>query len=156
MASKSITLKDLHSFHSFDQELFIRLVLILHHAPDILVWVLSKGYPKVPLNFPIHVPGFPHQTFGIITVILRSLDYIIPNKNGPLENIWSLKPKSQVDDRTMFLTLSRGEHMTKKEVVELFNSKYIDFVEDVHMPPPTSSKLLLYAQMVVRDVSTID
>lgn len=46
--------------------------------------------------------------------------------------------------------------MTKKEVVELFNSKYIDFVEDVHMPPPTSSKLLLYAQMVVRDVSTID
>lgn len=33
MASKSITLKDLHSFHSFDQELFIRLVLILHHAP---------------------------------------------------------------------------------------------------------------------------
>ncbi|XP_015084263.1 uncharacterized protein LOC107027679 [Solanum pennellii] len=258
MESTSITLKDVHSFHSFDQELFIRLVLILHHDPgvsllamdiwlwlrnhasclnlivkfldvpimeinllakeavmclkwvqskvppksnlargmaitamvmdraisfqyfykirftmtsgiknylndvcsivfaDILVWVLSKGYPKVPMNFPIHVPGFPHQTFGTITLILKSLDYIIPNKNEPLENIWSLKPKSQFDDRTMLLTLSRSEHMIKKEVVELFNSKYRDCVEDVHMLPPTSSKHLLYSQMVVRDVSTID
>ncbi|KAG5590971.1 hypothetical protein H5410_041485 [Solanum commersonii] len=159
MASTRITLTHLHSFHSLDRELFVRLVVILHHDPDlpnmvinqlakeavaclrwvqskvppisnlagdmpittvvmdramsfqyfykirftmisgiknylnnvcsiifadILFWVLSKGYPTMPLNFPIHVPGFPHQTFGIITVIRRSLDYIILNKNGPL------------------------------------------------------------------------
>lgn len=123
---------------------------------DILVQVLGNRYSKLPLNVPIHVPGFPHPTFGVITVIPRSLDYTIPNKKGPLDTIWSLNPKAQVDDRTMFLTFSRGLYVTEEEVVELFNSKYGDCVEDVHMVPPTSSNRSLYAKMVVRNVSTID
>ncbi|KAK6782237.1 hypothetical protein RDI58_020033 [Solanum bulbocastanum] len=165
MASTIITLKHLYSFHTLDRKIFFRLVLILHHDPGVSLLVMaiyfsvglarriSKGAPY----FPIHVPRFPYQTFGIITVVPRILNYIIPNKNGPLENIWSLKPKAQVDDRTILLTFSRGgHHMTEEEVVELFNSKYRDCVEDVHMVPPTSSKHFLYIQTMVRYVSTID
>ncbi|XP_060216525.1 uncharacterized protein LOC132644008 [Lycium barbarum] len=90
------------------------------------------------------------------SVIPRALDYTLSNKKGPLDTIWSLKPEAQVDDRTMFLTFSKGYPVTEAEVIELFNSKYGDCAEDVHMVPPTSSNHSLYARMVVRDVSTID
>ncbi|KAF3685378.1 hypothetical protein FXO37_00694 [Capsicum annuum] len=84
---------------------------------------------------------FLHPTFGVITVIPRSLDYTISDKKGPLDTIWSLKPETQVEYKT---------------VTELFNSKYEDCVEDIHMVTSTSPDHMLYARIVVRDVSTIN
>ncbi|KAJ8535493.1 hypothetical protein K7X08_023213 [Anisodus acutangulus] len=121
---------------------------------DILHQIMS-GKSRIILNSPIPIPGFPHPTFGAITVVPRTLDSIIPSRD--LWS-WSLKTDAPVDDRTMFLTFSRGFPVTEAEVKELFNSYYgIDCVENVHMVPSgSSSDHSLYARMAVRDVSTID
>ncbi|CAN4101566.1 unnamed protein product [Withania somnifera] len=121
---------------------------------DILHQIMP-GQSRILLNSPIPIPGFPHPTFGAIIVVPRTLDSIIPSRGlwG-----WSLKADAPVDDRTMFLTFSRGFPVTEAEVKELFNSYYgIDCVEQVHMVPSTSSSdHSLYARMVVRDISSID
>lgn len=117
--------------------------------------ILHQTIPRSPLNYPIPVLGFPHPTFGPIKVVPRSLDSIIPSNElwG-----WSLKSDALVDDRTMFLTFSRGFPVSEGEVKELFNSYYgINCVEQVQMMPlASSSNHSLYARMVVHNVSTID
>lgn len=124
---------------------------------DILHQVLlgiSVSLSQVTPDSPIPIPGFPHPTFGPIVVIPRSPDYVIPN--GGLWG-WSISTEAPVDDRTMFLTFSRGYPVTEEEVKELFNSYYGDCVETVKMvPPTTASEQPLYARLVVRSVSTID
>ncbi|XP_016451868.2 uncharacterized protein LOC107776482 [Nicotiana tabacum] len=248
MASPKISLKDLHSFHFNDRELFMRLVMILYrdpsesllvmalwfwlqnHAhftnavvkisktPNLVVHSLSKEastclkclQSKVPpmanpggqdmplitlitdrnISFQIvyqtrftMISGIKHylnnvcsivfadillqlfpgrsrillnSTFGAITVVPRTLDCIIPTKNGPLDSFWFLNPVVPVDDRTLFLTFSKGYPVTEADVIELFNSKYRDCIEDIHMVPSTTLDHSLYARMVVRDVSTVD
>nr|GMD48752.1 uncharacterized protein LOC109169472 [Ipomoea batatas] len=109
---------------------------------------------KVTPDSPIPIPGFPHPIFGAITVIPRSPDFAIPN--GGFWG-WSTATEAPVDDRTMFLTFSRGYPVSEEEVKELFNSYYGDCVETVKMVPPmNASEQSLYARLVVRSVSTID
>ncbi|KAM3309080.1 hypothetical protein P3S67_010824 [Capsicum chacoense] len=162
MPFTSIIMKRTVSFNFFYQQRFTMIsgiktllnkVCVIIFA-DILHRIIP-GQSRIHLNSPIPIPGFPHPTFGAITVVPRSLDSIIPSRGlwG-----WSLKNDAPVDDRTMFLTFSRGFPVTEAEVKELFNSYYgIDCVEHVHMVPSGSlSDHPLYAKMVVRDVSTID
>ncbi|OIT06245.1 PREDICTED: uncharacterized protein LOC109219477 [Nicotiana attenuata] len=248
MTSPKVTLKDLHSFHFNDRELFMRLVMILYRNPaeSLLVmalwfWLQNHAHftnalvkiakaPNIVLNSlsneastclkclqsmvpPMANPGgqdmplttlitdgdisfqivyqtrftmisgikhylnnvfsivfadillqlFPgrsrillNSTFGSIEVVPRTLDYIIPTEEGPLDSFWSLNPAVPVEDRTLFLTFSKGYPVTEAEVIDLFNSKYRDCIEDIHMVPSTTLDHSLYARMVVRDVSTVD
>ncbi|RAL52838.1 hypothetical protein DM860_007606 [Cuscuta australis] len=121
---------------------------------DILEQVLPDGSCWASPDSSIPVPGFPHPTFGSIAVVPRSRDSAIPNAGlwG-----WSMATEPPVDDRTMFLTFSRGYPVTEEEVRELFNSYYGDCVEAVRMvPPAAASEQPLYARLVVRSVGTID
>ncbi|VFQ60755.1 unnamed protein product [Cuscuta campestris] len=121
---------------------------------DILEQVLPGGTRRVGADSSIPVPGFPHPTFGPIAVVPRSRDSAIPNAGlwG-----WAMAAEPPVDDRTMFLTFSRGYPVTEEEVRELFNSYYGDCVEAVRMvPPAAASEQPLYARLVVRSVGTID
>ncbi|XP_019173898.1 PREDICTED: uncharacterized protein LOC109169472 [Ipomoea nil] len=126
---------------------------------DILQQVMSSGITVslsqvVTPDSAIPIPGFPHPTFGAISVIPRSPDFAIPN--GGFWG-WSTAAEAPVDDRTMFLTFSRGYPVSEEEVKELFNLYYGDCVETVKMvPPATASEQSLYARLVVRSVSTID
>ncbi|XP_031101981.1 uncharacterized protein LOC116005887 [Ipomoea triloba] len=126
---------------------------------DILHQVMSSGITlslsqQVTPDSPIPIPGFPHPIFGAINVIPRSPDFAIPN--GGFWG-WSTATEAPVDDRTMFLTFSRGYPVSEEEVKELFNSYYGDCVETVKMVPPiNASEQSLYARLVVRSVSTID
>ncbi|XP_055830805.1 uncharacterized protein LOC129899821 [Solanum dulcamara] len=162
MPLTSIILKRTVSFNMFYQQRFTMISGIKAFLNKVCAIIFADilhqtipGQSRIRLNSPILIPGFPHPTFGPITVVPRSLDSIIPSKGlwG-----WSIKNDAQVDDRTMFLTFSRGFPVTEGEVKELFNSCYgVNCVEQVHMVPLTSSSdHSLYARMVVRDVSTID
>ncbi|XP_070002382.1 uncharacterized protein LOC142165987 [Nicotiana tabacum] len=75
-----------------------------------------------------------NSTFGAITVVPRTLDYIIQTNKGPLDSFWSLNPAFPVGDRTLFLTFSKGHSYGASTTLD-------------HS---------LYARMVVRDVSTVD
>nr|GLL37934.1 uncharacterized protein LOC109169472 [Ipomoea trifida] len=116
--------------------------------------VLFHNLTQVTPESPIPIPGFPHPIFGAINVIPRNPDFAIPN--GGFWG-WSTATEAPVDDRTMFLTFSRGYPVSEEEVKELFNSYYGDCVETVKMVPPmNASEQSLYARLVVRSVSTID
>ncbi|KAL3497392.1 hypothetical protein ACH5RR_040124 [Cinchona calisaya] len=121
--------------------------------------ILARIYPFCTfMNHPMIIPGFPHPTYGSITIIPRTLDYVFPS-----EGIWGWALNIEVpeNDRTIFLTFSRGYPVTEVEVRELFTSHYGDCVEDIQMEPSTSSSSSssdqsLYARLVVRDIETID
>ncbi|KAI5656457.1 hypothetical protein M9H77_25250 [Catharanthus roseus] len=125
---------------------------------DILVQVFPS---RALYDYPLIIPGFPHPTFGPVTIIPRRPNYIFPSKGmwG-----WSLNIEAPVDDRTIFLTFSRGYPVTEAEVRELFCSHFGDsVVEEVSMEPSGSSsssssigEQCLYARMVLRDISTVD
>ncbi|KAA8521558.1 hypothetical protein F0562_012231 [Nyssa sinensis] len=119
---------------------------------DILQQVFMAE-PVELFNQPLVIPGFPHPTFGSITVIPQGHDYHLPL--GELWG-WSLNLEVPVDDRTMFLTFSRGYPVTEDEVKELFVGYFGDCVEYIQMEESTSTGQTLFARMVVRSVSTID
>ncbi|MCD7467344.1 hypothetical protein HAX54_004751 [Datura stramonium] len=162
MPLTAILLQRTVSFSSFYQQRFTMISGIKAFLNKVCAIIFADilhqtlpGKSRIHLNSPIPVPGFPHPTFGSITVVPRSLDSLIPSRGlwG-----WSLKTDAPLDDRTLFLTFSRGFPVTEAEVKELFNSYYgIDCVEQVHMvPSASSSDHSLYARMLVRDVSTVD
>ncbi|GMQ09532.1 hypothetical protein CsSME_00052870 [Camellia sinensis var. sinensis] len=107
---------------------------------DILQQVLSS------LNQPLPVPGFPHPVFGNITVISLPLNHHL--LTGGLWG-WSHEIKVLVDDRTMFLTFSRGYPISESEVKELFTGCFGDCVDNVDMDEFNSVDQHLFARMVV-------
>lgn len=117
--------------------------------------ILSQIYPsRAILNHPLVIPGFPHPVYGSITVIPRTMEYVFAS-----EGIWGWKMniEAPLDDRTLFLTFSRGYSVTESEVRELFSSYYGDCVECISMEPSSSSPdQFLYARLVVRDIQTVD
>lgn len=83
------------------------------------------------------VPGFPHPLFGGLT--------------------WTRRPSDE--DRTMFLTFSRGFRVTCEEVIELFNGKFGESsVESINMGETDTlgNDQPLFATMVVDGVHTVD
>jgi hypothetical protein len=85
---------------------------------DILQCVLT-GTSQLIGNQPLVVPGFPHPVFGDVTILARSID-----NDFPAGGLWGWDPALTVpeNDRTMFLTFSRGFPVTNEEVTELFTS----------------------------------
>ncbi|XP_051116130.1 uncharacterized protein LOC127241244 [Andrographis paniculata] len=55
-----------------------------------------------------------------------------------------------VDDRTIFLTFSKGYPISQEEVKEFFSRKFGDFIEDLIMQDVGGEEQVLYARMVAR------
>ncbi|CAN6704886.1 unnamed protein product [Malus baccata var. baccata] len=59
------------------------------------------------------------------------------------------------DERTIFLTFSKGYPISENEVKEYFSRKFGDFIESVFMQEVTGDDQPLYARLVVRSASSI-
>ncbi|KAG6770729.1 hypothetical protein POTOM_026419 [Populus tomentosa] len=120
---------------------------------DILQCVLA-GTSQLIGNQPLVVPGFPHPVFGDVTILARSID-----NDFPAGGLWGWDPALTVpeNDRTMFLTFSRGFPVTNEEVTELFTSICGDCVVNVQMQENSlSNEQPLYAKMIMRTVTAVD
>ncbi|KAJ6924746.1 hypothetical protein NC652_017884 [Populus alba x Populus x berolinensis] len=120
---------------------------------DILQCVLA-GTSELIGNQPLVVPGFPHPVFGDVTILARSVD-----NDFPAGGLWGWDPALTVpeNDRTMFLTFSRGFPVTNEEVTELFTSICGDCVVNVQMQENSqSNEQPLYAKMIMRTVTAVD
>ncbi|XP_061351595.1 uncharacterized protein LOC133296592 [Gastrolobium bilobum] len=99
------------------------------------------------------VPGFPHPLFG-------NFD-LQPIENVDLfdERIWDGKlPFDDVadDDKSMFLTFSRGFPVSENEVRQLFTRAYGDCVLSLTMGTVDENDQPLFAKLVLKTVETVD
>ncbi|KAL9165455.1 hypothetical protein ABFS82_06G172000 [Erythranthe guttata] len=60
------------------------------------------------------------------------------------------------DDRTIFLTFSKGYPITEDEVREFFTRRFGDFIEDMIMQEVGEEEQVLYARMVSRSTAVIE
>ncbi|XP_021912506.1 uncharacterized protein LOC110826213 [Carica papaya] len=122
--------------------------------PDILHLVLGNRC-FVSLNQSLVIPGFPHPTFGAVHVMPRACDNGLPNGG-----IWGWHPSSNVteNDRTLFLTFSRGFPVTAAEVADVFSRTFGDnFVETVIMQDNIQPhEQPLFAKLVLHSVEQVD
>ncbi|CAN1828318.1 hypothetical protein LINPERHAP1_LOCUS32194 [Linum perenne] len=112
------------------------------------------------------IPGFPHPLFGDLTItptICRP-HYHHQGQNGTAGRLWGWEPYNNAtdDDKTLFLTFSRGFPVTKDEVVELFTRKYGEgSVVSVMMFENVENMVCgeqqtLFAKMMMRSVTVVD
>lgn len=145
---------------------------------DILQQVLP--YPssylvnKLP-HHPLIIPGFPHPTFGSINVMpdfdvgdnIISSNNLFIFPNGIWR--WNATCNATENDRTMFITFSRGFPVSHAEVKELFTKHFGETcVLGVYMPennnvssPNTDEycngqQQKLFARLVLDSVTTVD
>ncbi|KAK2660709.1 hypothetical protein Ddye_007242 [Dipteronia dyeriana] len=121
---------------------------------------------QVRLNQPIPVAGFPHQLFGDVEIVRRAMNYVeIPAISGgdQILQLWGMPVIIQEndvseDDRTMFLTFSRGFRVTENEVRVLFTRLYgLDAVADVIMQEIISDDTQpLFARLILNSITTAD
>lgn len=120
---------------------------------DILQQVMA-GTSQSTSNQPFDLPGSPHPIFGPITIVPTTTQCDFPT--GELWG-WQATDCASEDDRTIFLTFSRGFPVLEEEVKELFTKKYGDCVKSVHMGnAPSNNSQPLYAKMVLRSVENVD
>ncbi|XP_057755416.1 uncharacterized protein LOC130974563 [Arachis stenosperma] len=104
---------------------------------------------------PFVVPGFPHPLFG---------DFVVPNGVEDLDlldaKIWSNKgPCDDVteEDKTMFITFSRGFPVSEEEVRELFITDYgYGSVVEIVMGNYAANNQSMFATMVLNGVAMVD
>lgn len=140
---------------------------------DILQRVLpssSLSSFNTRLRQPLSIPGFPHPTFGSINVMPNEFDmYNLSIYNIP-HGLWGWNANciATENDRTLFLTFSRGFHVTHGEVIELFTKEYGEnCVEGVFMQQDNKNspngnassscgQQSLFAKLVLDSVATVD
>ncbi|XP_027348291.1 uncharacterized protein LOC113859806 [Abrus precatorius] len=107
------------------------------------------------LNMPIIVPGFPHPLFGTFDIPPKNFvnldlsDERIWTGNGPCDEVTD-------DDKSMFLTFSRGFPVSELEVRELFIYAYGDCVQTLSMGSTDANNQPLFAIMVLKTVGVVD
>ncbi|XP_058757214.1 uncharacterized protein LOC131630462 [Vicia villosa] len=107
------------------------------------------------LNMPLILPGFPHPLFG-------SFDLLPRNENTSLsdESIWiQKKPYDDAtnDDKSLFLTFSRGFPVSEMEVRYLFTANYGDCVQRLVMGGNhVKNDQPLFAIMILKMVEIVD
>lgn len=127
---------------------------------DILQRVLAAVPSQTRRDQDLVIPGFPHPLFGDLTVVTQPMD----NDLIPTAELWGWHPTNEVseDDRTMFLTFSRGFPVSEEEVRKLFTEMFGNCVEGVHMGNLSSNsnsnndQQPLYARMILKSVTTVD
>ncbi|KAL2346724.1 hypothetical protein Fmac_000724 [Flemingia macrophylla] len=126
---------------------------------DILQHVLCNTSTRVmPLpstNRPLIVTGFPHPLFGSFMIpptSFEELDLCDPRiweNKGPCDDVTD-------DDKTMFLTFSRGFPVTEGEVRNLFTNAFGDCIKALNMSNSDTSDQVLFATLVLKKVETVD
>ncbi|KAL9226772.1 hypothetical protein vseg_002543 [Gypsophila vaccaria] len=93
------------------------------------------------LYHPLQVPGFQDPTFGPIN----------------FEQTWTWHAHDLVDedDRSLYVTFSRGLYVSEQEVKRVLTTNYGDCVQFVDMPS-SSSNQVLFARVVLKNVEFID
>lgn len=143
---------------------------------DILQQVLpssSMSSFDARLRHPLSIPGFPHPTFGSINIMPNDVD----GDNISINNLffyphglwgWNANCIATENDRTLFLTFSRGFPVSHTEVIELFTKVYGEnCVLGVYMQHDNEkfSKAIvnsnggqqsLFARLVLDSVTTVD
>lgn len=119
---------------------------------DILEIVLGTTNSKSNDALVIH--GFPHPIFGSITIFPKSLDHSFPT--GGLWGWPTADGGVSEDDRTLFLTFSRGFPVMAEEVKGLYTEAFGDCVEDIQMEDVPAGEQSLYARMVMKSVVAVD
>ncbi|KAL1197294.1 hypothetical protein V5N11_019106 [Cardamine amara subsp. amara] len=142
---------------------------------DILQQVLpssSLSSFDASLRHPLIIPGFPHPTFGSINVMPNDIDgdNISNNLFSSPHGLWGWNANciATENDRTLFLTFSRGFPVLHEEVIELFTKKYGEnCVLGVYMQHEngkfskanannSSRQQSLYARLVLDSITTVD
>ncbi|XP_071721752.1 uncharacterized protein [Rutidosis leptorrhynchoides] len=74
------------------------------------------------------------------------------------DRIWRWNPALGVcaDDRTMFLTFSKGFPVIEEELRELFTKKFGDCIDKVEMQKTNDNQQTLFAKLVLHSTITID
>ncbi|MBA0821042.1 hypothetical protein Goarm_017922 [Gossypium armourianum] len=119
---------------------------------DILQHVVGSTSRVIP-NQPLVIPGFPHSLFGSVTIVPRAMDH-----DFPVGGLWGWNPSNNVseDDRTLFLTFSRGFPVSEDEIRELFTNIGV-CVDSVRMQDNVPyGEQPLFAKMVLRSVANVD
>ncbi|XP_058783060.1 uncharacterized protein LOC131657711 [Vicia villosa] len=124
---------------------------------DILLDVLGSSsacrfllpYPYIP----VIVPGFPHKVFGEFTISSTNFEMFDMKDGTILKSILDVSDQ----DKTIFLTFSRGFPVSEKEVSYLFTSTFEDdCIKTIVMGNRNSKGQVLYATMVLNYVETLD
>ncbi|ESQ41074.1 hypothetical protein EUTSA_v10015649mg [Eutrema salsugineum] len=143
---------------------------------DILQQVLPPSSSSVSssfvtrLRYPLNIPGFPDQTFGSINVMsdVFGRDYFSDNNLFLFPDglwRWNASCVATENDRTMFITFSRGFPVSQAEVKALFTERFGEnCVVGVYMPENASSTNVnsevmqqsLFAKLVLDSVVTVD
>ncbi|KAJ8751635.1 hypothetical protein K2173_025791 [Erythroxylum novogranatense] len=121
---------------------------------DILQHVIAGKSAVMSIGQPLLVPGFPHPVFGNVIILPRAVD-----NEFPTGGLWGWEANNNIteDERTMFLTFSRGFPVTKEEVTDLFTENFGDIVVSVQMQDNVSSdEQPLFAKMVLRNIKAVD
>ncbi|CAL5205022.1 unnamed protein product [Lathyrus oleraceus] len=124
---------------------------------DILLHVLgSSSVCRLLLHYPyrlVIVPGFPHKVFGEFTISPTKFEKFDLNDGVILKS--NLNVSDQ--DKTIFLTFSKGFSVSEKEVRYLFTSTFeVDCIKTIVMGNRNSDGQVLYATMVLNHVETLD
>nr|XP_034916492.1 uncharacterized protein LOC118050288 isoform X2 [Populus alba] len=146
--------EDIASSVAGKQTTAFRRNAVKHLSLQHLLYLVSQSTSELIGNQPLVVPGFPHPVFGDVTILARSVD-----NDFPAGGLWGWDPALTVpeNDRTMFLTFSRGFPVTNEEVTELFTSICGDCVVNVQMQENSqSNEQPLYAKMIMRTVTAVD
>ncbi|CAJ2643532.1 unnamed protein product [Trifolium pratense] len=129
---------------------------------DILLHVLGKTYvsrllPPYPYCRPmINIPGFPHPLFGKFPPIkfeefnCDSFGRMMWTNNRLFDDV-------ENEDKTMFLTFSKGFPVTGEEVRHFFTINYgVHCIKSIRMGKRNSNGQVLDATMVVNNLETLD
>jgi hypothetical protein len=106
-------------------------------------------------NIPLTLPGFPHPLFGTFDLSPRT-----ENINLSDERIWIEKrpcDDATNDDKSMFLTFSRGFPVSEMEVRCLFTTNYGDCIQSLTMGGnKNQGEQPLFAVMILKMVEIVD
>ncbi|KAK6273692.1 hypothetical protein POUND7_010775 [Theobroma cacao] len=93
------------------------------------------------LQQPTVQPGLPQVGFG---------------PGADVELPWTQESEVPPDDRTMFVTFSKGYPVHEWEVREFFTRAYGDCIESLHMQEVPPDEQSLFARIVFRSESAIE
>ncbi|XP_057784523.1 uncharacterized protein LOC131001905 [Salvia miltiorrhiza] len=119
--------------------------------PDMTVTVP----PNFMYNTYVDVPSPPHVAHPHHPPMVAQRQMLSQDLGNLKENKEQEKQVSP-DDRTIFLTFSKGYPTSEDEVRDYFTRKFGDFIEDLMMQEVEGDEQPLYAKMVARTPAVID
>ncbi|XVF48892.1 hypothetical protein PTKIN_Ptkin03bG0225000 [Pterospermum kingtungense] len=153
--SSFVSQEEIKLFHTVDRKLYTVLVINLWRDPVesiqvialLWLWLERVGFGNVvQKTLPL-----PNLWFKFNRVYLKwGLVGVMWDFFGPKEN------EAPPDDRTIFLTFSKGYPVYEWEVTEFFTGAYRDCIESLHMQEVMPNEQALFAQIVCHSASAIE